>query len=373
MEPVKANKTSTAEHRSAENEPLRAFWAPKPAHQRTGSELGPINAGDRDPLRSPYAPRYPRARLGIEPQEVAAPPQPAHPNGDRHEPPAAPRPGESDRDLERLHASLRWLQRQEAATRLARETPAAPAPAAREVAVRRAASEPVGSRASASLEPERIGPPPLVRRRNRLGWPLRILITSCVIAPVLYYFSEQGRGPTPEPAPPPQLASFKQRFHAPGSIGPDVADPIKSRDDESGTSIAPAHSFRQANVVPTRPPAGETTALPQPSATAAETPLPSKPIRALDQEEIALLVKQGKQFVTAGDLATARIVFQRAAEAGDAIAAVALAATYDPTMLKKLGVVGMAPDIEKARSWYQIAENLGSAEAARRLQVLAKP
>ena len=49
---------------------------------------------------------------------------------------------------------------------------------------------------------------------------------------------------------------------------------------------------------------------------------PSKSaVRTLDPEEIKLLVKQGEQFAEAGDLAGARILFQRAAEAGDATAA----------------------------------------------------
>ena len=69
----------------------------------------------------------------------------------------------------------------------------------------------------------------------------------------------------------------------------------------------------------------------------------------------------------------ARIVFQRAAEAGDATAALALAATYDPGVLAKLGVVGMGgADVEKARLWYQRAESFGSTEAARRLRILAR-
>ena len=84
-----------------------------------------------------------------------------------------------------------------------------------------------------------------------------------------------------------------------------------------------------------------------------------------------LLIKQGEQFIAAGDVVTARIVFQRAAEAGDPNAAVALGATYDPTVLARLGVVGMGADVEKARTWYQKAESLGSPEAARRLKILA--
>jgi len=34
-------------------------------------------------------------------------------------------------------------------------------------------------------------------------------------------------------------------------------------------------------------------------------------------------------------------------------------------------VLGMGADVEKARSWYQKAESLGSQEATKRLSVLA--
>jgi hypothetical protein len=93
----------------------------------------------------------------------------------------------------------------------------------------------------------------------------------------------------------------------------------------------------------------------QPSATPDQAPPSSKAIRVLDPEEIKLLLKQGEQFIAVGDLATARTVLQRAAEAGNASAAMALGATYDPNVLAKLGVVGVRPDAEKARSWYEKA------------------
>jgi TPR repeat protein len=109
----------------------------------------------------------------------------------------------------------------------------------------------------------------------------------------------------------------------------------------------------------------------QPQAAIPQAAAPSFPVRTLDQAEISLLTKQGEQFIAAGDLVTARMVFQRAAEAGDAYAAMALGATYDPGVLAKLGVVGMSADVEKARNWYQKAESLGSAEATKRLRMLA--
>jgi TPR repeat protein len=94
-------------------------------------------------------------------------------------------------------------------------------------------------------------------------------------------------------------------------------------------------------------------------------------VHALDPDQIKLLMKQGEQFIAAGDFVTARIAFQRAAEAGDANAAVAVGATYDPTAFAKLGAVGIGADVAKARSWYQKAEKLGSPDARRRLEVLA--
>jgi TPR repeat protein len=82
-------------------------------------------------------------------------------------------------------------------------------------------------------------------------------------------------------------------------------------------------------------------------------------------------MQQGEQFVAAGDLVTARLVYRRAAESGNAAAALALGATYDPVVLAKIGVRGMGGDIEKARSWYEQAKAFGSPEAPRRLEMLA--
>ncbi|MBV9559532.1 MAG: hypothetical protein JOY90_03575, partial [Bradyrhizobium sp.] len=94
-------------------------------------------------------------------------------------------------------------------------------------------------------------------------------------------------------------------------------------------------------------------------------------VRHLDSDEIAALLKRGEGFIANGDLASARLVLQRAAEAGDAQAALSLAGTYDPIALEKLGFQGPKPDIEKARTWYQRAQELGSRAASARLQLLA--
>jgi hypothetical protein len=111
-----------------------------------------------------------------------------------------------------------------------------------------------------------------------------------------------------------------------------------------------------------------------PASTAAQPPAsPAKsfPIRQLEREEIADLMRRGEAFVATGDLASARLVLQRAAEGGDARAALTLAGTYDPIVLEKLGIQGFASDIAAARTWYERAKEFGSAEAPRRLEMLA--
>jgi TPR repeat protein len=82
-------------------------------------------------------------------------------------------------------------------------------------------------------------------------------------------------------------------------------------------------------------------------------------------------MKRGEQLVEAGDFAAARTLFQRVAEADDAAAAIALGATYDPTVLSGLRAVGIDADVGKARFWYQKAVTLGSSDGKRRLELLA--
>ncbi len=109
----------------------------------------------------------------------------------------------------------------------------------------------------------------------------------------------------------------------------------------------------------------------QPAAPPAAAAPAAAPKRLLDREEIAFMIRRGEEYLSTGDLAAARLVLRRAAEAHDARAAFALASTYDPHVLERLGVHGLKPDIGMARSWYERAREYGSAEAPRRLEMLA--
>jgi TPR repeat protein len=71
-----------------------------------------------------------------------------------------------------------------------------------------------------------------------------------------------------------------------------------------------------------------------------------------------------------GDISAARAALKRAAETGDARAALALGATYDPNELKEMGAIGIKSDVAQALAWYMKAAEYGSAEAPKRIALL---
>jgi hypothetical protein len=126
--------------------------------------------------------------------------------------------------------------------------------------------------------------------------------------------------------------------------------------------------------------------MPQPNASvappvaprAAATPqAPSPPVQSpagqhLSTAEIAALVARGDAFLSAGDIASARLFYERAADAGDSAAALRLGATFDPNFLDRAGVRGNPGDPSQAASWYRRARDLGDAAAAERLRNLGQ-
>jgi len=107
-----------------------------------------------------------------------------------------------------------------------------------------------------------------------------------------------------------------------------------------------------------------------PSAAIASAP-PQQPterrVLRLDDEQIAILLKRGQDFLANGDLAAARLLLRRAAEAGSAEAALTLGTTFDPVTLQRLGAIGAVANLAKARQWYQRAAELGSTAASQQL------
>jgi hypothetical protein len=94
--------------------------------------------------------------------------------------------------------------------------------------------------------------------------------------------------------------------------------------------------------------------------------------RVIDKAELANLLTRGNELIAVGDIAAARLLLQRAADAREPRAALALAGTYDPAVLRNLKVLGINPDLVTARAWYEKAREYGSLDAQARLDRLSK-
>lgn len=98
--------------------------------------------------------------------------------------------------------------------------------------------------------------------------------------------------------------------------------------------------------------------LPAPSTTV-KTPATRDPNLSKQDEEA--LLEQADAQIQNGNIVFARLLFEQLASQGSARGTFALARTYDPNTLKKLGAVGVQGDIEKAKDLYQRAAELWNA------------
>jgi hypothetical protein len=88
--------------------------------------------------------------------------------------------------------------------------------------------------------------------------------------------------------------------------------------------------------------------------------------------EVARLVARASVLLEQGDIGSARIVLERAAETGNAQASFALAESYDPLILRKWGAYGTLGDVAKARDLYARAQAGGIKEARERFDALRR-
>ena len=94
------------------------------------------------------------------------------------------------------------------------------------------------------------------------------------------------------------------------------------------------------------------------------------PARRIDPDQLASMMQRARSMLAVGDITSARLLLERAAEAPDANAALMLAQTYDPQVLGTSDVRNIVAEPAKARAWYQKAAQLGSTDAQRRLAQL---
>jgi hypothetical protein len=152
------------------------------------------------------------------------------------------------------------------------------------------------------------------------------------------------------------------------TVAAERLDPREQRGPATATgaaSIQPPTAQQTDSDEQTRP------APPPEASTASRQTTPNSVTRHIDADELAAMLRRAEDFIKASDLSSARLLLQRAVEAGSMQAALTLAGTFDPNVLAGQGFQDGAADIAMARFWYERAEQLGSSEAPRRLRLLA--
>jgi NitT/TauT family transport system substrate-binding protein len=153
---------------------------------------------------------------------------------------------------------------------------------------------------------------------------------------------------------------------------------LPSDEQKSSDTASPRTASQQLTVGTVRPlPADEAATLTVSAKEAGPdaavvVPAKTEP-REHNASEIAAMMRGAAQSMSNGDVAGARMMYQRLAKEGEAPAALALAETYDPPTLRKLNITGgVTSDFALAQSWYEKAKALGSRVAAERLEALAQ-
>jgi hypothetical protein len=358
------------------------------ADERNGRE-GP----DFSPARPANAPEGPFAAhpgTGAETDRTAR-----DANGDtRHEQHLQHRIAARDADLERLRATLSAALAGEVNQKQGRlpsapQLPRVPGLGPPTESLRLPRSLKSAYRAPASQREE----------TKILGIVLAAIVGACAVAAPIAYFALDHHGATNEPlaiTPAPKMSTLDTQIAAlppMPAVQPEAPPPpppvqVTKQPPPQPPPSPAADRYRLQSAAPDAPASRDTTRV----ATAPDNPPPLSAAPSVPSEdvspapsastsdraatkiapgEIAMLLKQGEQFLSAGDVATARVLFGRAAEAGDGNAAWALGATYDPAVLGRLRVRGIAPDSQQAQRWYQKAREYGSPASPAWLAKLA--
>ena len=164
--------------------------------------------------------------------------------------------------------------------------------------------------------------------------------------------------------PAPETSASATATSATVAKTPEAAADTASAAATPAPASAPAPATATVSVAALNPPAATPPAV---------APAPAPAIAGLSTAEITDLMDRGDALVRQGDIISARLYYERAADAGNGRAALLVGQTYDPAYLHRIGVLGVPGNPILAANWYRRAHDLGDASAAGRLKALAAP
>ena len=234
---------------------------------------------------------------------------------------------------------------------------------------------------------------PMASRR----WILKLGLPVCIAAAAGYLIwtfdlsasgdrtvPQQTVAAGPASAAIPAPAAVAMLAVAPSAIPPSAVPPPPI---EAPAPVAASTGATDAAPSVVSPPAAPASSVPLPaeaqntlpavSASPAAAPAPSPPTvvegPSVPSIPAEALIARGDALLTNGDFAAARLFYLQAAKGGSAKAALAVARTYDPLALTRLGVIGARGEPDKAMEWYRKAADLGDPAAVEPLRRLSSP
>ena len=212
------------------------------------------------------------------------------------------------------------------------------------------------------------------------------IAASVLPAPVLVEVADASIAPAAAPAPgPPALEADRggAAFPTTASVAPSIGAPAPPEAPARAMEAAPHLAPEEATAAPAArvaepsavpimlveplaaPVRSAETAVPSTAATSAaqSATKPRWPPSGASPAALAALLARGDALVATGDVAAARLVYQRAAAHDSARAATAAGKTYDPRFLQAIGTIGVVADPDAAAAWYRKGAALGDEDA----------
>jgi len=156
-----------------------------------------------------------------------------------------------------------------------------------------------------------------------------------------------------------------------------TVDPASSAEVEIGLTVtAPAEErmsagnalskiIPQAEAIPAKP---DTSLIP-PVTTSHAMAVETRAVSTTGEAQ--QLLSRADTLLAAGDFASARLFYERAAAAGNGLAALRIGLSFDPAFLTRARMSQVAGDTRRAEQWYRRARDLGNTEAEILLKGLA--